>query len=428
MREDRRMKSIARRINRSWLFRVTLLLIAVNLVVAGLTVFGFCYLAEETQGGWRQDRPARNLTWDAAVSTWDRPLTITYTFADESGNTCVASGYGFFQFVRALFGVLLLAEALLLALHGLGGRRRARRLLLPLEKMAATTQELSRASLDPEKLHDLEDAIATVSPLAPNAKLTTGDRELQGLETAVNDLLRRMRESYREQSRFVSDASHELRTPIAVIQGYADMLSRWGKGDEKVLEEGISAIQSESAHMKTLIEQLLFLARGDSGRNQLVLEEVDLAQMMQEVMDESQMIHPNRRWKLRLGQEMLLVRGDAAMLKQTARILVDNAVRYTSEDDSIALIAQMQDGIPCFAVQDNGMGIKAEDLNHIFDRFYRSDPARARATGGTGLGLSIAQWIVERHGGYFEVFSREEVGTRMSVLLPRMPEEKDAKE
>ena len=289
--------------------------------------------------------------------------------------------------------------------------------------MAATTQELSRASLDPEKLHDLEDAIATVSPLSPDARLTTGDRELQGLEGAITDLLRRMQESYREQSRFVSDASHELRTPIAVIQGYADMLSRWGKGDEKVLDEGISAIQTESAHMKTLVEQLLFLARGDSGRTQLVMEEVDLCQMMREVMDESQMIHPNRRWRLRLAEERLPVQGDAALLKQAARVLVDNAVRYTADGDSITLIARQKENDPCFEVQDNGMGIKPEDLNHIFDRFYRSDPARARTTGGTGLGLSIAKWIVERHGGYFDVFSREDFGTRMSVILPQQAEE-----
>ena len=227
-----------------------------------------------------------------------------------------------------------------------------------------------------------------------------------------------MREAYREQSRFVSDASHELRTPIAVIQGYADMLSRWGKNDEKVLGEGIAAIQSESAHMKTLIEQLLFLARGDSGKNQMVMEETDLAAMMREVYEESCMIHADRTWRCDADAPVTVL-GDAAMLKQTARILVDNAVKYTSAGARITLRARMQGDVPCFEVQDNGIGISKADIAHIFDRFYRSDPARARTTGGTGLGLSIAKWIVDKHKGYIDVFSREEIGTRMRVLLPQ---------
>ena len=297
------------------------------------------------------------------------------------------------------------------------GKERARQLLAPLESMALAAQELSRVSLAPEKLHHLEDAIGTVSPTMPDAQIRTGDRELQGLEKAVNDLLTRAQESYREQARFVSNASHELRTPIAVIQGYADMLQRWGKDDEKVLEEGITAIQTESGHMKKLIEQLLFLARGDNGRNPFVPEKVDLSELMKEVYEESMMIHPERIWRLDAESPVLAV-GDVAMLKQTVRILVDNAVKYTRDGDKISLRARYKDGVPCFEVQDNGIGIKQEDLGHIFDRFFRSDPARNRATGGTGLGLSIAKWIVDRHGGYFDVFSREEFGTRIGVVLP----------
>lgn len=111
--------------------------------------------------------------------------------------------------------------------------------------------------------------------------------------------------------------------------------------------------------------------------------------------------------------------GDAALLKQTARILTDNAVKYTAIGDKITLRARYKDGVPCFEVQDNGIGIKEEDLNHIFDRFFRADPARTRSTGGTGLGLSIAKWIVDQHGGHFDIFSREEFGTRICVVLPQ---------
>ena len=365
MKEDRKVNSIARRINRYWLRR-TLLLMGLIDALLGVMIMN----------GWIE----------------------------------VASSY----FWPALAGT----ESLLLLLQGRVGRDRSRRLMEPLERIAQTAEELSRARFDPEKLHHLEDAIGTVSPLSPDAHVSTGDQEMQGLETAINNMLARTQETYREQSRFVSDASHELRTPIAVIQGYADMLQRWGKDDETVLEEGITAIQSESSHMKKLIEQLLFLARGDNGRTQLTLEPMDLSQMLSEVYEESKMIHPDRQWRLDAARP-IIVTGDADMLKQTARILVDNAVKYTKEGDKISLRTRMKDGAPCFEVQDNGIGIKQEDLAHIFDRFFRSDPARARATGGTGLGLSIAKWIVERHGGYFDVFSREEFGTRIGVVLPR---------
>ncbi|MBR3738905.1 MAG: sensor histidine kinase [Clostridia bacterium] len=368
MKEERKVNSIARRINRYWLRRTLLLMGLIDGVLGAMIA-----------GGW----------------------------------ISVAASY----FWPALAGV----EVLLLLLQGRVGKDKSRRLMEPLERIAQTAEELSRARFDPEKLHHLEDAIGTVSPLSPDAHVYTGDQEMQGLETAINNMLARTQETYREQSRFVSDASHELRTPIAVIQGYADMLHRWGKDDETVLEEGISAIQSESTHMKKLIEQLLFLARGDNGRTHLTMEPMDISQMLAEVYEESKMIHPDRQWRLD-ADTSIYVTGDADMLKQTARILVDNAVKYTKEGDKISLRTRMKDGAPCFEVQDNGIGIKQEDLAHIFDRFFRSDPARARATGGTGLGLSIAKWIVERHGGYFDVFSREEFGTRIGVVLPQKEE------
>ena len=133
------------------------------------------------------------------------------------------------------------------------------------------------------------------------------------------------------------------------------------------------------------------------------------------------MIHPDRSWRLDAA-EPVTVQGDAALLKQTARILTDNAVRYTDENAAITLRVRRKDGQPCFEIQDNGIGIRPEDLSHIFDRFFRSDPARNRATGGTGLGLSIAKWIVDRHGGYFDVYSREGFGSRFTVILPERAE------
>ena len=420
MKSDQRTKSIAKRINRSWLLRMLGTFLILDIAIIVLSVAGWCYAAES---GQTERVTERELSWNEHTVWYDRPLTVAYRMRMESGEEAVASGHRYFRLVRDAFGGLCAFEAVILFIQYAAGKRRARRLLLPIERMAQTAQELSQAAaqFDPEKLHHLQDAIAGVSPLAPEAKLRTGDRELQGIEQAINDLLSRMHASYREQSRFVSDASHELRTPIAVIQGYADMLQRWGKSDEKVLDEGIEAIRTESAHMKTLVEQLLFLARGDNGKTQLNLEEIDLKAMMEEVYEEYGMIHPDRQWRLD-APESMTVQGDAALLKQAARILIDNAVRYTEEGDKITLRVRSKDGDPCFEVQDNGIGIKQEDLAHIFDRFFRSDPARNRSTGGTGLGLAIAKWIVEKHGGYFDVYSREQFGSRFGVVLPQKSE------
>lgn len=229
----------------------------------------------------------------------------------------------------------------------------------------------------------------------------------------------RMRDSYRQQARFVSDASHELRTPIAVIRGYADLLDRWGKTDEKILEESIQAIKSESESMQHLVEQLLFLARGDSGRTPLNVTDFDITDMMKEVWEESVMIDDAHSYRFE-GGGVIPGRGDISLIKQAARILIENASKYTPEGGEIILRSLVKDGHPSFSVQDSGIGISQGDIPHIFERFYRADDSRSKQTGGSGLGLAIAKWIVDRHGGRFEIISRKDIGTRITVILPEV--------
>ena len=201
------------------------------------------------------------------------------------------------------------------------------------------------------------------------------------------------------------------------------MLDRWGKDDEKILEESIEAIKSETQHMNRLVEQLLFLARGDSGRTKLHMENISLNEIIEEVYEESSMIDKDHKYIFRPCKEALTIKGDSAMLKQTARILAENAAKYTPSGGSIILSAFLKnkggESCPAFAVEDEGMGINGEDISHIFERFFRSDPARGKDSGGTGLGLSIAKWIVDRHGGYFDVLTSEGIGTRITVMLPQ---------
>lgn len=338
-------------------------------------------------------------------------------------------------FVQELCAILILPkylaiyrfEGIVIVLKLIFGSASIRKQLKPIDKITNVAFELGAQSteFDEEKFHRLEQAINAISP-TDATQLSTGDRDLAGLETAVNDLIARMREFYRQQARFVSDASHELRTPIAVIKGYADMLDRWGKTDEKVLTESIEAIKAESEHMNYLVEQLLFLARGDNGKTKMVFEEIDLAAMVRDVYEEYVMIDNSHEYTCS-SDASVPAYGDISMLKQTARILLDNAKKYTPAGGQIDISARMENGEPVFTVTDTGIGINSEDLPHIFERFYRADSSRTRdsgSTGGTGLGLSIANWIVTRHNGRFEVLTRENVGTRFKVILKNEKEER----
>lgn len=295
-------------------------------------------------------------------------------------------------------------------------KRRITHILRPIDEIAAKADELTRLEFDETKYHNLEERIAGLDP-EDSLPVTQGDGELESLENAINNLLMRMRESNRQQARFVNDASHELRTPIAVIEGYANMLARWGREDEKVLDESIQAIQHESSHMKYLVEQLLFLARGDSGKTVLKPEDISLTDMMREIYEESLMIDENHvyRFSSTEGEDIHLT-CDPALIKQAVRILVDNAAKYTKEKDEIQLgVGVDESGHPYLQVEDTGIGMAESDVAHMFERFYRSDEVRSFK--GTGLGLSIAKWIVDKHNGHFEVTSREGIGTRIRVVL-----------
>lgn len=344
--------------------------------------------------------------------------TATYTVIWDNGKVMVKEASEFLYNVRIILIIIGIVEGIFLLEEIIFGTARVRKILKPLNEIAETAERLSNMVFDEEKFHSIEDAISKISPVASDERIHIGDSEFKGLEDAINKLLDRMRDSYRQQARFVSDASHELRTPISVIQGYANMLDRWGKSDESVLDESITAIKCESENMKNLVEQLLFLARGINGKTQLTIKEFSLSNMIKEVVEESKMIDDKHVYSY-INLEEVNVYGDMGFLKQTARILVENAAKYTETGENIELkVGRNSKGEPYFSVQDNGIGMDTEDIPHIFERFFRADTARVRKDGGTGLGLSIAKWIIDNHNGYFSVLSRKGIGTRITVYLP----------
>ena len=370
---------------------------------------------------------------------------ILYKLTAENGKTAEVEIFKMLKNIGLTCNIVLVVRVLILFLIRRPlENKKYMKVLSPLNELALKADELSKLEFGEDKYQLIEDAISHLDA-GEGSTLSLGDRDLLGVEAAINNLLLRVRESNKQQARFVNDASHELRTPIAVISGYADMLARWGRDDEKVLDESITAIQKESMRMKHLVEQLLFLARGDSGRTALQLEQTDLRDLMREAYEESVMIDENHVYKFNVqagdaagagssgvpsssapGSGMqasggpasgtgLTVYADPGMLKQAVRILIDNAAKYTKEHDEILLAVGISGGHPYLQVQDCGIGMVEADVPHMFDRFYRADEARSFE--GTGLGLSIAKWIVDKHGGHFEIVSRKDLGTRIRIVL-----------
>ncbi len=338
-----------------------------------------------------------------------------------------------------LIGMVLvvLCQILLSLITSAVDRHAVRSILKPIDDVAMLAERLSsetraksaqaetqaaEKSVEAGRFRDIETALDHIDDLSRDARISVRDSELSGLEAAVNNMLKRLAASQKKQIRFVDDASHELRTPIAVIQGYAHMLERWGKDDPAVMDEAIEAIETETAHMKTLVDQLLFLARGDMDRLVLAQERIDAAGLMRELHEEYEMIDADHEYVCPISEDAapLYVVGDVTMLKQALRVLLDNAGKYTPKKGTITLQAQ-RDGseIRC-SVADNGVGIPSDDLPRIFDRFFRGATARS-GTQGSGLGLSIAKWIVDTSGGRIDVVSAPELGTKMTIVLPELP-------
>ena len=422
MSESRRVTSTARSIQRSWLWRLFKLYFWLDLLLALLAMGCFCFYEELSALGaaWTPGLE-RTVEMGAQGGFFQRVRDAVYIFYGPEGEMHAVTVKPFFNAALPAAFALLAFEAMSLLRQLLFGGRRARRLLRPLDEMARATRALlerqqtfEHAPLDDERLHDLE---ARIKSMRPEETLRTGDRDLRGLEDAVNSLLARLHESYQRQGQFVSDASHELRTPIAVIQGYANLLNRWGKDNPAARQEAIDAIVQESESMARMVDQLLFLTRGDNDTQTVRLEQVDLTLLADEVGRETELLGTGRTVVTRL-EPLVLVQADAGLVKQALRVLVDNAVKYTAPGDEIRITLHEREGYARLAVSDSGQGIAPAELAAVFRRFYRTEESRSRQTGGTGLGLSIAQWIAQRHRGWIEVLSRPGAGSRFTLVLP----------
>ncbi|QSX06385.1 HAMP domain-containing protein [Sedimentibacter sp. zth1] len=261
----------------------------------------------------------------------------------------------------------------------------------------------------------------TISVNNINTRLDIRDSqdELKELSSTFNEMMDRIEEGYKTQQLFVSDASHELRTPIAVIKGYVNMLDRWGKNDKDVLDESIQAIKNETENMQDLIEKLLFIARNDKHTLTFNKEDFKISEILYEIKKESSMIDTKHLYEFNFANDAN-VYADKNRIKQAIRIFIENAIKFTPEGGKIALYGYLDDEYYGIKIADSGIGIAKKDLSRIFDRLYRAEESRNRQIGGHGLGLSIAKIIIIGHKGKIKVKSTIGKGSEFTILIPHI--------
>jgi signal transduction histidine kinase len=306
-----------------------------------------------------------------------------------------------YDFLKILFILMAIADFIGVIASIIIGYLISKKMLNPIDYITKTAESIS--------INNLRERIVVKGP----------EDELKRLGNTFNKMIDRLQESFNRQIQFVSDASHELRTPIAVIQGYANLLDRWGKDDREALEKSIYAIKFEADNMGNLVERLLFLAKGDSGNQTLEKQEFWLNELINEVVAESRLIASNRIITNN-NNDIVKVLADQKMIKQMLRIFIENSIKFTSEQGRIDISSRIKDKSIEITVKDNGIGIPKEEVRNVLDRFYTVDKSRSKDKGGSGLGLSIAKWIVDMHQGFIEVDSDEGKGTKVSVILKRL--------
>jgi len=301
--------------------------------------------------------------------------------------------------LAGLIRTLAIAGPLTLVLAGAGGIFLAQRALKPVDQITRTAREIEE------------------SDLSRRIPVQSND-ELGRLASTLNQMIERLEKAFKRQQRFTSDASHELRTPLAVIQAESTLaLNKERTANE--YKQSLEIVSNESMLMAKVVDQLLTLARADSGKEQLSFEEIDLSELLASVAANAEILCRDQGLEFRTElTDNILVSGDRAKLRELFLNLLDNAIRYSPDGGKISLTLRREEEMAVISIVDTGIGISEEDIPHIFERFYRVDKARSRVENGAGLGLAICKYIAEIHGGRIEVISRLGEGSTFSVWLP----------
>lgn len=308
------------------------------------------------------------------------------------------------SFLRLLTHSLLLTNAIGLLLTLLACYYVIRKVLDPLAAITRAAKEIE------------------VTDLRRRLPVPATEGEMKQLVSTINHMLERIESGFEKQQRFVADASHELRTPVTVMLGYANMLGRWGKYDPETLDEGILAIRSEAENMKELIDRLLFLARTDLQRQILNWNVIDMEKLVADVVRKGKLTDDDHT--LLLGEnDPGYILGDEVTIRQMLRIFLENAIKYTPAGSYIKLSSKREGERLHLTVADTGIGIAPEHQKKIFERFYQVDSSRTTFSmkqdeRGIGLGLPIAHWIAASHKFELRIESALGQGTTIHLYMP----------
>ncbi|MFP3898519.1 MAG: sensor histidine kinase [Dehalococcoidia bacterium] len=317
------------------------------------------------------------------------PATLVIARSTEQINEALA------RLVRTF----IIAVPVAMALAAGGGIFLASRALKPVDQIARTAQEIGAGDL------------------SRRISVTTRD-ELGRLAQTLNDMIGRLENAFQRQKQFTSDASHDLRAPLAIIEAESTLTLQKERppGDYR---HSLEIISQESRHMSLLIDRLLTLARADAGNEQWNFTEVDLGDLITSMSTDVEILCHEKGLSFQLdkGQD-LVVKGDEARLRELFMNLVDNAIRYTPSPGTVSVSSRREGQMAIVTITDTGVGIPAEDIPFIFERFYRVDRSRPRGDGGSGIGLAICRHIAEIHGASIEVQSEVGKGSTFSIRLP----------
>jgi len=347
------------------------------------------------------------------LATGQQLLIRTMSFTTPDGSRfLVESGMPYRQIQLVLHGLLLtlaIYTPLLVFLAIAGGYWLMRRSLQPIDQITVRAEGITSTNLS-ERL-----------PV-----IRTGD-ELEHLSAALNRMITRLDEAFQHINRFSADASHELRTPLTILQLELEgIISNHALSAS--LADKIGSALEETNRMSRIVESLLTISRLDAGETKLERLPLDFGALVHSTSSEMNIIALEKSIALRaLTESGVWVKGDRTRLQQIVVNLIDNAIKYTSEGGLVEVRSRGESGAAVLEVEDNGVGIPPHAIPHLFDRFYRVDKARSRASGGAGLGLSIVKAICAAHGGEIHVSSVDGRGSCFQVRLPldSVPESTD---
>lgn len=297
-----------------------------------------------------------------------------------------------------LLWILGFCTVLAALLSLLGGRWFSNIIMRPISNMIKTMEDIEQSGI----------------PKTIAVQNRTKD-ELHTLARTFNRMIERLQENLAKQTQFISDASHELKTPLTVIKSYANFLRRHGLENNEMAEEAIQAIHSEATRIQKMTETFLQLATLEK-ENVVEIKEVNLVPLCQGILKQLKDVY-RREITLKSVENSIIINADELKIKQVIIILLDNAIKYSN--DKIDVYLEKNEQYAIIRVKDYGIGISQEEISNIFERFYRVDKARSRETGGSGLGLHIAKSIMKLHKGEIKIKSTEGLGTEIELLLPK---------